>query len=97
MCIRDRTWVNLQYGEVSEELSQAEAKFGISIIDFKDVDHFQDLDSSAALMKACDLVIGPGTSTTMISAAVGAPTIRIAPGGDKYQLGTCLLYTSRCV
>lgn len=82
------TWVNLQYGEVSEELSQAEAKFGISIIDFKDVDHFQDLDSSAALMKACDLVIGPGTSTTMISAAVGVPTIRIAPGGDKYQLGT---------
>jgi Flp pilus assembly protein TadD len=82
------TWVNVQYGDVSEELSKAEAQFGISIVNFNSVDHFDDLDTSAALMKACDLVIGPGTSTTMLSAAVGVPTIRIAPGCDPYQLGT---------
>jgi hypothetical protein len=60
---------------------------GVSIVNFEEVDHFNDLDTSAALMKACDLVIGPATSTTMISAAVGIPTIRLATY-DIYQLGT---------
>ena len=82
------TWINLQYGEVTEELRQAEELFGTSIINFSDVNHLDDLDTSAALMKACDLVIGPATSTTMISAAVGTPTLRLASGSDPYQLGT---------
>lgn len=82
------TWVNLQYGDVTEELRKAGQQFGVSIFNFEEVDHFNDLDTSAALMKACDLVIGPATSTTMISAAVGVPTIRLAPGCDIFQLGT---------
>jgi len=86
--IPDITWVNLQYGDVGEELREAEQQFGISIVNFEKVDHFNDLDTSAALMKACDLVIGPGTSTTQIAAAVGTPTIRIDSGCDYYCLGT---------
>lgn len=82
------TWVNLQHGDVAEELSKAEAQFGISIINFEDVDHFDDIDSSAALMKACDLMIGPVTSTTVIAAAVGVPTIQIFSGCDHFQMGT---------
>jgi tetratricopeptide (TPR) repeat protein len=82
------TWVNLQYGDVVEELRVAETQFAINISNFDDVDLFNDLDSSAALMKACDLVIGTGTSTTMISAAVGVPTLRLSAGGDMFQLGT---------
>ena len=86
--IPDITWVNLQYGDTHEELRQAENQFGISILDFDDVDHLNDLDTSAALMKACDLIIAPGTSTSMIAAAVGTPTIRLASGCDPFQLGT---------
>lgn len=82
------TWVNLQYGDVTEELRQAEHKFGVSVLNFEEVDHFNDLDRSAALMKACDLVIGPDTSTTQIAAAVGTPTIRIQSGCDYFCLGT---------
>ncbi|MBS4096866.1 MAG: tetratricopeptide repeat protein [Sulfuricella sp.] len=82
------TWVNLQYGDVRDELKKAEEQFGISIINFADVDHFSDLDTSAALMKACDLVIGTSTSSSMISAAVGVPTIRMDAGPDRYALGT---------
>ena len=82
------TWVNLQYGDVSEELLGAEAKFGVSIVNMKGVDHFNDLDTSSALMKACDLVIGPDTSTTQIAAAVGTPTIRMYSGCDYFCLGT---------
>lgn len=86
--IPDITWVNLQYGDVTEELKNAEQQFGVSIVNFDDVDHLDDLDTSAALMKACDLVIGPITSTTAISAAVGTPTIMIYSGCDFFNLGT---------
>lgn len=82
------TWVNLQYGDVKEELHKAEQQFGVSIVNFEEVDHFNDLDTSAALMKACDMVIGPDTSTTQLAAAVGTPTIRIYSGCDYFCLGT---------
>lgn len=82
------TWVNLQYGDVTDELEKAQEDFGISIVNFTDVDHFDDLDTSAALMKACDIVIGPETSTTQIAAAVGTPTLRMSSGCDFFCLGT---------
>ena len=82
------TWVNLQYGDVAEELKTAEARFGVSIVNFDDVDHFNNLDASAALMKTCDLVIGPDTSTSVLAAALGVPTICIKQHGDSFQLGT---------
>lgn len=81
-------WVNLQYGEVSEEIKKAKQDFGISIMNFEDVDNYNDLDTSAALMKACDLVIGPDSSTTIISAAVGVPSFKINSYSDFFGLGT---------
>ncbi|MDD2914461.1 MAG: tetratricopeptide repeat protein [Gallionella sp.] len=80
-------WVNLQHGEVTEELKKAEQQFGISIVNFENVDHFDDIDTSAALMKACDLVIGTDGSSALIAAAVGAPTIRLFSGYDYFNLG----------
>lgn len=86
--IPDITWVNVQYGDVTHELQMANERFGASIINFAEVDHFNDLDSSAALMKACDVVIGPETSTTLIAAALGVPTLRLSSGFDHFRLGT---------
>lgn len=82
------TWVNLQYGDVTIELQKAQEAFGVPVVNFADVDHFNDLDTSAALMKACDIVIGPDTSTTQISAAVGTPTLRMYSGCDYFCLGS---------
>ncbi|MDO8464118.1 MAG: tetratricopeptide repeat protein [Gallionella sp.] len=81
-------WVNLQYGDVGEEIKKAEHDFGVSIIDFAEVDHFDDLDSSVALMKACDLVIGPGSSTVVLSAGAGVPTFKLVPYIDLFCMGT---------
>ena len=86
--LRDIIWVSLQYGDVGEEIKKAEHDFGVSIVNFTDVDHFNDLDSSAALMKACDVVIGPCSSTTVLSAGVGVPTFRAYPYIDVFCLGT---------
>jgi tetratricopeptide (TPR) repeat protein len=78
--------VNLQCGDVSEDLAAAEAA-GVSIwtppIDLKD-----DLEDVAALSVALDLVIGPGIAGTNLAAAVGANTWMIAAPDDWHFLGT---------
>ncbi|MBI5437583.1 MAG: tetratricopeptide repeat protein [Nitrosomonadales bacterium] len=84
----DIVWVNLQYGDAGEEIKKAEHDFGVGIINFTEVDHFDDLDSSVALMKACDLVIGPGTSTVVLSAGTGVPTFKLVPYIDVFCMGT---------
>ncbi|NNM82274.1 MAG: tetratricopeptide repeat protein [Burkholderiales bacterium] len=66
-------FVNLQYGECADELKEAMEKFGIAIhvpeIDLKD-----ELDESAALIRALDLVIAPATATESLAGAVGTET-----------------------
>lgn len=72
--------INLQCGDVSEDLAMAEAA-GVKIwtppINLKD-----DLEDVAALSMVCDLVIGPGTAGTNIAAACGARTWMIAAPDD---------------
>lgn len=65
------SFINLQYGEVDEELAEAEARFGVKIHQPQDIDLKDDLDGVAALGKACDLVMGPMNATTNLTAAVG--------------------------
>ena len=78
--------VNLQCGDVSEDLAAAEAA-GVSIwtppINLKD-----DLEDVAALSTALDLVIGPGIAGTNLAAAVGATAWMISAPDDWHYLGT---------
>ena len=78
--------VNLQCGDVSEDLAAAEAA-GVRIwtppMNLKD-----DLDDLAAISCALDLVIGPGIAGTNIAAAVGARTWLIHAPDDWHLLGT---------
>ncbi len=78
--------VNLQCGDVSEDLAAAETA-GVRIwtppMNLKD-----DLDDLAALSCALDLVIGPGIAGTNIAAAVGARTWLIHAPDDWHLLGT---------
>jgi Flp pilus assembly protein TadD len=66
------TFVNLQYGDVEEELEIAKREFGVTIHQPEDIDLKLDLDGVAALSSACDLVIGPMNATSNIAAACGA-------------------------
>jgi tetratricopeptide (TPR) repeat protein len=78
--------VNLQCGDVAEDLAAAEAA-GVSIwtppIDLKD-----DLEDVAALSAALDLVIGPGIAGTNLAAAVGGTAWMITAPDDWHFLGT---------
>ncbi|WP_429912304.1 tetratricopeptide repeat protein [Glycocaulis sp.] len=72
-------FINLQYGDVNEELAEAEARFGVKIHQLQDIDLKDDLDGVAALGKACDLVLGPMNATTNLTASVGGQVWFIRP------------------
>ncbi|MBR9825830.1 MAG: tetratricopeptide repeat protein [Alphaproteobacteria bacterium] len=65
-------FINLQYGEVDEELALARDRFGVTVHQPQDIDLKMDLDGVAALSSACDLIIGPMNATTNLAAASGA-------------------------
>lgn len=82
-------FVNLQYDECKEELQEAEEMFGISISVFPEVDLRNDLDETAALISAMDVVISAGTAISEIAGALGVETLRLDPFGRQMEsLGT---------
>jgi Flp pilus assembly protein TadD len=85
--VPDVRFVNLQYDECAAELHGAEQAFGVAIAQFPEVDMFNDLDETAALMRGLDLVIGAPTSVTVLSEALGVPTWRMIYGPDWQRFG----------
>lgn len=80
-------WVNVQYGEVEAEIADAEARLGVRLLRWPDLDLKDDLEGAAALTAALDLVIAPAVSAAELSAALGAPTWRLG-GRDWTWAGT---------
>lgn len=73
------TFVNLQYGDVSDELEQAERDFGVTIHQPEGIDLKDELDRVAALGKALDFSIGPMNATINLTCAVGGEAWVMAP------------------
>jgi hypothetical protein len=73
-------FINLQYDQCKAELSEAEAMHGIRIERYPEVDMFDDLDETAALMRNLDLVISAPTSVSILSAALGVATWQMNHG-----------------
>ena len=67
-------FVNLQSDNCEEELRFVERLYPGRIINFSDLDQFNDLDSTAALISNLDLVIAPATTVFELSAAIGTAT-----------------------
>jgi capsular polysaccharide export protein len=67
-------FINLQYDDCSQELEWIEQTFPGKMINFSDIDQYNDLDSVAALMTCLDLVIAPATTVAELAGALGVPT-----------------------
>ena len=65
------TFVNMQYGDCSEELAYVKRELGVEIWTPPGIDLKQDLDDLAALSSAMDLVVGFSNATLNIAAACG--------------------------
>lgn len=70
-------FINLQYDDCTAEINEVEKKFGVTIIQFSDLDRLNDFDNVAALTGALDLVIAPPNSVAEIAAATGVEVWRL--------------------
>lgn len=74
--------VNLQYGDVVEDVARARAA-GFDVVVDSAVDTWADIDGLAALIAATDLVVSIDNSTVHLAGALGAPVwILLPPGAD---------------
>jgi len=69
------TFFNLQSSHFSGDLQRIYKDFGVEVINFDDLDHYDDLAEVAAFCKALDKSICVATTVAHISTAVGTETI----------------------
>ncbi|HET7086091.1 MAG TPA: tetratricopeptide repeat protein [Rhizomicrobium sp.] len=82
------TFVNLQYGDSAPDIARAKEKFGVDIYQMEGLDLKDDIDGTAALCQALDLVISAPTAAAHTAAAVGAEVWYLSVGLGWPQLGT---------
>lgn len=67
------TFVVAQPKADKAQIEAARQAFGSKIVHFDDLDLFDDLDNSAAMMSGLDLVISNGSTNAFLAAALGVP------------------------
>lgn len=67
-------FINLQYDECSAELDEARQRFDVPLLAYTEVDMYNDIDETAALIQALDLVICAPTAVSSIAAGLGVDT-----------------------
>jgi tetratricopeptide (TPR) repeat protein len=82
------TFVNVQYGDCSEELARARDLHGVNINVLEDLNLKDDIDGAAALSAALDLVISAPTAAAATAAATGTEVWFLTAGRTWPQLGT---------
>lgn len=81
-------WICLQYDECRRELDYARQRCRASLHHFAEVDMFNDLHETAALMSALDIVVSAPTTVSVLAGALGVETWQLTYGGDWQTHGT---------
>ena len=92
-------FVNFQYDECQEELDWIEKRYPGKVINIAEIDHYNDFDSVAALMKCMDLIIAPATTVVELAGALGCPTWLLSNSSELHwrkidQRGTDVWHSS---
>lgn len=74
LSIPNVTFINLQYVDFENDLKTVKDKFGVTVHNFNDLDHYNNISDVAALANALDMVISNKTTVPLISAGVGTVT-----------------------
>ena len=70
---KDCFFINLQYGDVKEEIDAFTDQTGISIYQDKGINSLESLDDFAAQVSALDLIISTSSTTVHMAGALGKP------------------------
>jgi tetratricopeptide (TPR) repeat protein len=79
--------VNLQYGDVSDEIAKLKKDHGIEVAEVSEIDNRNDIDSLAALIMACDQIVSIDNATVHLAGALGANTKVLLPFNRSWQWG----------
>lgn len=76
MALSDKVdFVNLQYGDVEEELQAIKEQYGVEVHRFDDVDLKADIEANLAIASNCDLVVSSCSAPGMFSMSTGTNTL----------------------
>ena len=75
----DVVLVNLQYGDVEDEIREFKEATGIDVVQCASVDNREDLDGLAALIEVCDLVVSTSNVTIHLAGALAKETWVMLP------------------
>ena len=75
----DVVLVNLQYGDVEDEIREFKEVTGIDVVQCSSVDNREDLDGLAALIEVCDLVVSTSNVTVHMAGALAKETWVLQP------------------
>tara|TARA_B110000285_G_scaffold201867_1_gene236800 strand:- start:214 stop:813 length:600 start_codon:yes stop_codon:yes gene_type:complete len=78
LALPDVTFINLQSSEFRDDLATIQDEFGVTVHNFEDLDHYDNLDDVAALSAALDIVVSVSTAVSAIAAGVGTSTKLVA-------------------
>ena len=84
---QNRTFVSLQYGDVSNEIHSLFNTHGVKLIEYNAVNNFSDIDGLAALIAACDSVISTTNTTVHLAAAQGKNCNVLIPAAGDWRWG----------
>ena len=70
----DAIFVNLQYGDVDDELLKVQNKLNIKIINIKEINNKQNIDGLFSIIHNCDEVISIDNSTVHFAGSIGKKT-----------------------
>jgi tetratricopeptide (TPR) repeat protein len=74
LSIPNVTFINLQSKDFEEDLSKVREELGVTVHNFDDLDHWNNIDDVAALCTAIDIVICNHGTVPLISGGVGTAT-----------------------
>ena len=75
-------FVNLQYGDTVEDCRALREQTGVQLINCDEVDNFNDLEGHAALIQACNFVVGCSNTSAHLVGALGKKMYLALAHGD---------------
>ncbi|WP_269606508.1 tetratricopeptide repeat protein [Prochlorococcus marinus] len=80
-------FVNLQYGNTTDEIINLKKKYDINIIEIEEVDTFNDIDDLASLINACDQIVSIENLISDLAGSIGINSLILLNHKSHWRSG----------